>query len=444
MREMRRGGKLPASEVGRAKMIKLWKMESEGCGKQSRLGKRPMAQTATYFKPQEKDVQEACSFRGKSRNEAAGALRAGNFSATTMGMVAQGIEKQWQPATVEAKHGYVRKFLAFMRATGRRTRFFPELADDGGSGTIVLLDARDSEVPSTREEEQSLCEFAVLRVMAGNSTDSAEGIVSHIRTWSRTILVREYGVVGAGGRMSMTSQYLKALHEFFPPENSFDKRREPFTWPIVKLIHDHAKQVRWEDPGVAVAVAYAGLFRMGELTATETRPFDPVVDMAENDLKFYPTFWTADRVVVQLGISKADRRGRKSKLRPRILPIYEGSPGWMLRELLARRLQVKEGREPVLRAKPLFCARNGKQLSRDTVLRFVRLSLEKAGYTKEQSERYGTHSARIGGATRLFQLGATAEILKRMGGWSSDAYKEYVRIQQQDTMTFTRRMCSEA
>jgi hypothetical protein len=183
---------------------------------------------------------------------------------------------------------------------------------------------------------------------------------------------------------------------------------------------------------------------MGELTATEKRPFDPVLDMAENDLKFYPTFWTATRVVVQLGISKADRRGRKAKLRPRILPVDPGSPGEMLRDLIARRLNVKRGHDPVLRAKPLFCARNGRQLSRDTVLGFVRLSLGKAGFSKEQAARYGTHSARIGGATRLFQLGATAEILKRMGGWSSDAYKEYVRVQQQDTMAFTRRMCSEA
>jgi hypothetical protein len=403
-----------------------------------------MAQTVSYFKPQEKDVLEACRFRGRSTNEAAGALRGGNFSATTIAMVSKGIEKQWQPATVEAKHGYVRKFLAFMRATGRRTRFFPELVDDGGAGTIALREPAAVMRPTAGEEEQSLCEFAVLRVMAGNATESAEGIVSHIRTWSRSILVREYGVVGMGGRMSMTSQYLQALQEFFPPTNSDDKRREPFTWPMIQLIQEHAKKVRWEDPGVAVAVAYAGLFRMGELTATETRPFDPVLDMAENDLKFYPTFWTANRVVVQLGISKADRRGKKSKLRPRILPIYPGSPGWALRELIARRLQAKEGCEPVLRAKPLFCGRNGKHLSRDTVLRFVRLSLEKAGYTKAQSARFGTHSARIGGATRLFQLGATAEILKRMGGWSSDAYKEYVRIQQQDTMPFTRRMCSNA
>ena len=97
-----------------------------------------------------------------------------------------------------------------------------------------------------------------------------------------------------------------------------------------------------------------------------------------------------------------------------------------------------------MRAQPLFQARNGKQLSRDTVLRFARAAMATAGFTKAQQASYGTHSARIGGATRLFQLGATSEILKRMGGWSSDAYKEYIRIQQQDTMVFARKMCSEA
>jgi hypothetical protein len=56
-------------------------------------------------------------------------------------------------------------------------------------------------------------------------------------------------------------------------------------------------------------------------------------------------------------------------------------------------------------------------------------------------KQYGTHSCRIGGATRLFQLGALPEVIQHLGGWSSAAYREYVRIQQEDLMQFTRKIC---
>jgi hypothetical protein len=426
------------NDKGRAKILAAWYEEAGGTAEDGRLGNRPMAKHGEHFIPMEADVLDACSFKGKTSVGAAKALRSGHFSKTTTSMVSKGIEDQWQPATVEAKHRYVSKFLSFMKATNRKDDFFPELR------AVEASTNRSNYVPSAGEQEQTLCEFAVLRLLAGNSTDSAAGIISHIRTWSRVVLVREFGQVGIGGRKSTTSQYLLAMQHNFPPDNSKDKRREPFTWPLVTMIHKFSEKTRWLDPGVAIAIAYAGLFRMGELTATETRPFDPVVDLAETDVKFLPTFWGADRVVVQIGVSKADRRGKKSKLRPRILPVYPGSPGFLLREMLAKRLRVKQGVSPLMRAQPLFQARNGKHLARDSVLRFARSAMAAAGFSKEQQKAYGTHSARIGGATRLFQLGATSEILKRMGGWSSDAYKVYIRTQQQDTMVFARRMCSEA
>jgi hypothetical protein len=428
-----------AKEEGRDKILALFRREAGGTAPDAVLGNRPMGQYAQYFQPDEADVLDACGYNGKISAAAADALRTGNFSRTTTGMISKGIETQWQAATIEAKHRYVQKFMAFMRATGRKAAFFPELEDDERhAGTWT-------HEPTTRDQENALCEFAVLRVIAGNTPDSAAGIISHIRTWSRVVLVREFGIVGSGSRKSTTSQYLAAMRNFFPPDNSKDKRREPFTWPMVEMINKHAAKVKWMDPGVAVAIAYAGLFRMGELTSTEVRPFHPVLDLAETDVQFLPSFWGANRVVIQLSISKADRQGRKSKLRPRILPVEPGSPGYLLRQLLANRLGITEGRAAVLRANmPLFQARNGKHLARDSVLRFVRTTLAVAGYSKAQQARYGTHSARIGGATRLFQLGATSEILKRMGGWSSDAYKEYIRTQQEDTMVFARRMCSEA
>jgi hypothetical protein len=72
------------------------------------------------------------------------------------------------------------------------------------------------------------------------------------------------------------------------------------------IVMAEARRQQKDDIGVAVLTARAGLFRMGELTATKGA-HDPVEDMAERDLAFLPNFWSASRVVVNLGRSKADQ-----------------------------------------------------------------------------------------------------------------------------------------
>ena len=46
----------------------------------------------------------------------------------------------------------------------------------------------------------------------------------------------------------------------------------------------------------------------------------------------------------------------------------------------------------------------------------------------EYAEDYGTHSNRIGGATRLLQYGGSASLVKLAGKWSSDTWKIYSRL----------------
>jgi hypothetical protein len=74
------------------------------------------------------------------------------------------------------------------------------------------------------------------------------------------------------------------------------------------------------DVGVAMLMAFVGLFRMGELTATD-EPHNPVEDVAENDLRSIPPFWTAHSAVIEMGRSKADQDGKRAKLRPRVSPV---------------------------------------------------------------------------------------------------------------------------
>ena len=69
-------------------------------------------------------------------------------------------------------------------------------------------------------------------------------------------------------------------------------------------------------------------------------------------------------------------------------------------------------------------------LTLNEVLRFVRNCLKIAGYSPALVRKYGTHSFRIGGFNRLFQLNVPIETIKHLGGWSSDAWKAYHRYTQ--------------
>jgi hypothetical protein len=68
---------------------------------------------------------------------------------------------------------------------------------------------------------------------------------------------------------------------------------------------------------------------------------------------------------------------------------------------------------------PLFQDGRGGQLKQSAALSHVRSTLEKhGGKTKAEALLCGAHSYRVRGATRLFELGATADAMKNMGGWS--------------------------
>jgi hypothetical protein len=339
---------------------------------------------------------------------------------------------QWKPNTQVAKEIAVRAFFKFLKALGTEKRFFPE------DGSVP-----EKTISHTRDEEHALCQFAMLRMTAGQNIGGVEGVIANIRTWYRFIYDEEFGKVGRQGRKSMTSQYLKSMQAYFPPLESLDKRRDPVTWPMVTMFMTEAKNQKWWDVGVAIAVAFAALLRMGEATNTDQRAFDAAEDLAEKHVLFLPTFWQADRVVIQLGRTKTDQTGAKARQQPRVIPLDGDSatPGHLLRDMLIRRYCLRPGENPVLGNAPLFQDRKGGQLKRDAVLKFMRATLRAAGATEDKIAKIGTHSCRIGGATRLFQLGATAEVLKKFGGWVSDAWKVYVHIEQIDLMKFTRAMC---
>jgi hypothetical protein len=385
--------------------------------------------------PTKLQAEAASRFRGRVQPNVVHALLEGKVMQTTVEMVAQDVALRWRPKTQEDKLRATKRFQDFLAAVGMLERIFPA-----------------NQVVPTKTEEQSgmeedcLTGFAMNRAMAGHGLNGIYTIISHVRTWYELKFKVPLGRVGKNSKSSPTSQYIKSMQIYYPVKDDACKKRKPMTRELVELVVREAR--RWEqmDIGVAVAIAYAGLFRMGELTATEGA-FDPVEDMSESDVQFLPSFWKANRVVIQLGRSKADQDGKRSKLRPRVLPVDDGvlmSPGRLLREMIAERQSLRKGSPPLLGAgRPLFQDRNGGQLKQSAVLVKMRKVLtERGGMTVAEALEFGTHSCRIGGATKLFQIGASPEVIKSLGGWSSEAYKLYVMVQQQDLMRFARSMCT--
>ena len=380
--------------------------------------------------PREEDVQQACGFNGKVDHRLLEAMQDGTFANVTGRMAAADISRQWSDKTIDDKMRAVKAMFAFLKATGRMQRFFP-----------------DDEIPITypTEEEKVLSEFAIMRILAGNGTSTAAAMVSHVRTYTRVILNREFGKAGTMQQKSTTSQVIKGMSRYFNKEKQTDEKRRLLTWQLVKMMYNEGCRTARLSEGVAIAVAFAGLYRMGELTSSSNinRPFNTTTDLAETHLLFTPTFWTAQTVTIYIGGSKADQDGTKDAVRPRVLPTTVNTPGRWLRDLLVQRHNIPFGEEPLLKDEPLFQNVKGGHLSQTQVLGHMRRTLEAAGFNKTQQLKYGTHSARIGGATALFKNGATMDVIKELGGWSSDAYKVYVRVQRDDMLRFSHLMCSE-
>ena len=367
-------------------------------------------------------------------------LMTGKFEGTANVVVAEDIINKWAKNTQTGKEIAVRAYRDYLLCVGTTEDFLPSDGSVPVKTDLHLL-----------REERSLCNFAMIRVMSGQKISGVAVYISHFRTWYRTVYDAPYGKVGKKGEgSSITSQYLKGMESALPTEMELeDERREPVTWELAKMFMENAEyrlqggERKYMDAGVATMVAYAGLFRMGELTSTNSDPFNPDEDLCEANLVFEPTFWTAKRVEIRIGSTKADQSGIRDKDKPRGLPIDPSpfSPGRILRDMLAKRHGCRRGVEPLLGKRPLFQNGRGGQLTRDGVLTFMRAAMKGAGVPEARRLRFGTHSCRIGGATRLFQLGATPDVFRNMGGWVSDAWKLYVRMGQEDLMQFTRKMC---
>jgi hypothetical protein len=291
------------------------------------------------------EAEEAARFRGKKvRPGAVANPMAGRFMQTSVEMVSKDIATRWRPKTQSDKARAARQFQAHVKAVGTSGEIFPS------SEQIPTKTKRQ-----TGLEEDALKALALHRATLGQSPKGTRATVSHVRTWCETTFKEELGRVGVRARASPTSQCIQAMKGHCTAKDRSCAKRRPVNRDLAKLVLIESRKRGRDDAGVAVLTAFAGLFRVGELAASEGA-CDPVGDVAERDLKFAPNFWSAKKVIINVGRSKADQDGTRSKSRPRILPVDDAlmSPGRALRNLIAERHGRRQGRTPTLGATPCF------------------------------------------------------------------------------------------
>ena len=86
---------------------------------------------------------------------------------------------------------------------------------------------------------------------------------------------------------------------------------------------------------------------------------------------------------------------------------------------------------------PAFQAFHGDLITRDHVIKFLRVCLKKVGL---DSSLFSGHSFRRGGAQSLADAGVSDEILKVVGRWRSDAFRLYRTIPSSRLISLSRLM----
>jgi len=376
------------------------------------------------------DINVAASFRGRPTTAGVLALSNGHFMADGQRFIVNQLQRKWTDGTIANKARAVVLFKAFLRTL--------DLEDE-------ILDPRNAVHDKTRarsvQEEALLAGFGLLRLLCGQTPLGAGVYISHIRTWYFHGTRIQLGLPGSTFQRSYASDFIRSCQEFFPIVKSDDEKRRPITLHQLQFLVGSATTKGDFSMAACLMVGFCGLFRMGEITATKGA-FNPRKDLTEADVEFVPNYENATHVHIRIGASKADQLGLRARNKPRILSTTQDflSPGRLLRQMFSHRQGNNSRQQPAQSANAPLFQRFEKQLTQQQVLTFIRATLRHRGYTETELAMYGTHSLRIGGFNQLYQSGCPIDIIKTHGGWSSDAWQVYRRIQHDQCMKYTSKM----
>ena len=159
----------------------------------------------------------------------------------------------------------------------------------------------------------------------------------------------------------------------------------------------------------ALTLAYFGLLRCSEFTSPKVDQFDSTT-LTRGDIHLEQS---GRYLKVRIKASKTDpfRVGATvtiPKLRSRICPVA----------FMANYIRNSKDL-----AGPLFRFQNGEYLTREYISNLLTESFS--------GINLNTHSLRIGGATLLSKHGVPEHVIQKIGRWTSDCSKKYIRLSSQ-------------
>ena len=160
----------------------------------------------------------------------------------------------------------------------------------------------------------------------------------------------------------------------------------------------------------AMLTAFHGFLRVSEYTASHVRSFDPLVTLCYEDV----TINSLNSITINIKASKTDpfRQGTSIHL------FRNNSPLCPVQALMSFRASHPN------KTGPLFTWHDGRYLTRSGLARV--LMKIKPKHLRSMS----SHSFRIGAATTAAAAGYPRWLIQALGRWSSNCYKDYIRIPQ--------------
>jgi hypothetical protein len=380
------------------------------------------------FNSSEGNAQAASSFNKRRNKELEEDFIVGRFGTASEQFINNQIARALQPNTRKSRKSALTQFYAFLRATNSEHCW--------GSPKM-----EDKSLRLQRKEEELLAKFALARFVSGDAQGTVSQKISHIRMAYLEMHFLKFGKGGEGTK-SYTSRFIKSMRRFFPTEKKPTEERLPLMNENLLQVFNFCAWKGHAQKQAAIITAFEGLFRMSELCPRD-KIFKPKRHLCEDDIEFYPNFRNATHIMMFMGPSKADQDAKKAKIIPRtILVRHDGtmSAGLCIKRMLMTRHNMT-GKEdtfvPTLNA-PLFQNEHGGHLRATQIETTIHSALKQGGV--KNFKQFNTHSLRIGGTTRLCQLGCPIRLIKLLGGWSSNCVVIYIREDAKSAHKFTRKM----
>ena len=178
----------------------------------------------------------------------------------------------------------------------------------------------------------------------------------------------------------------------------------------------------------ACCLGFFGFLRSAEFTAPERDDFDPEQHLNYTDIAV-GSLDHPRSISVNIKQSKTD----PFRLGVKIVLGRTGSclcpVGAVLSYLMVR--GPGEG--------PLFRFKDGRALTRPLLVRELQTALAQVGINPDL---YAGHSFRIGAATTAVACGVSADIIKTLGRWRSDAYQLYIKLPREQLSNISKTLAA--